>query len=163
MGDCEVALDMLDDEEDERRWRVQWAGAMALLRTVGYVLRNVDGEDVTVQPAVDAAWERWKRDRSSNAVFWDFIAEERHNILKEYRFSVLDSAEVGLGVLVARGDQDSCDPVLEETPVSIGENLYRPLVDGFGKGEDARDVYGEALRWWDAELSNIEAALRSKR
>ena len=56
MDDCEAALDMLQDEEDERRWRVLWAGAMALLRTVGHVLRNVDGADPRVRPVVDAAW-----------------------------------------------------------------------------------------------------------
>ena len=162
LGDCEAALNMLEDEEDERRWRVLWAGAMALLRTVGHVLRNVDGADASVHRVVDAAWGRWKADRSSNAVFWEFIEEERNNILKEYRFSVLDSAEVGL-VVVAREDEDSGHPVQDEAVFSPGENLFRPLVDGFGTGEDARDVYGEALQWWDAELSRIEAALCSMR
>ena len=162
LGDCEAALNMLEDEEDERRWRVLWAGAMALLRTVGHVLRNVDRADASVRRAVDAAWGRWKADRSSNAVFWEFIEEERNNILKEYRFSVLDSAEVGL-VVVAREDEDSGHPVQDEAAVSLGENLFQPLVDGFGTGEDARDVYGEALQWWDAELSRIEAALGSMR
>jgi len=164
LGDCEAALNMLEDEEDERHWRVLWAGAMALLRTVGHVLRNVDGADARVRRAVDAAWGRWKDDRSSNAIFWQFIEEERNNILKEYRFSVLDSAEVGLGVVVARGDRYSGYLASRETPVlALGENLFRPLVNGFGMGEDARDIYGEALQWWDAELSHIEAALGSKR
>ena len=163
LGDCKAALRMLENEEDDRRWRVLWAGAMALLRTVGHVLRNVDGEHPRVRPAVDAAWARWKGDRSSNAIFWEFIEEERNNILKEYRFSVLDSTEVGLGVVAVQGDQDSGYAASHVTPVALGENLYRPLVDGFGMGEDARDVYGEALRWWDAELTHIEAALGSKR
>lgn len=162
LGDCEAALNMLEDEEDERRWRVLWAGAMALLRTVGHVLRNVDGADASVRRAVDAAWGRWKTDRSSNALFWEFIEQERNNILKEYRFGVLDSAEVDL-VVVARGDENSGQAVRDEAAVSLGENLFRPLVDGFGTGEDARDVYGEALQWWDAELSRIEAALGWKR
>ena len=149
LDDCKAALDMLQDEEDERRWRVLWAGAMALLRAVGHVLRNVDATDPRVRPAVDAAWARWKDDRLNNAVFWEFIEEERNNILKEYRFSVLDSAEVGL--------------VAHETPFVLGENLCRPLADGFGMGEDARDVFDEALKWWEAELSHIEAALGSQR
>ena len=161
LDDCEAALNMLQDEEDERRWRVLWAGAMALLRTVGHVLRNVDGADARVRPVVDAAWARWKGDRSGNAVFWEFIEEERNNILKEYRFSVLDSGEVG--VVVTQGHQDSGHVVPHETPFVLGENLFRPLVDGFGMGEDARDVYDEALKWWDAELSHIEAALGSQR
>ena len=97
----------------------------------------------------------------NNAVFWEFIEEERNNILKEYRFSVIDSAEVGL--VVTRGEEGAGHLVAHETPFVLGENLYRPLVDGFGMGEDARDVYDEALKWWDAELSHIEAALGSQR
>ena len=138
---------MLEDEENEQRWRVLWAGAVALLRTVGHVLDKVDGADAVIRPAVDAAWARWNRDRSSNAVFWEFIEAERNNVLKEYRSNVLDSAETSI---VVAG---------QDAQFGLGENLYRPLVDGFKAGEDARDVYCEALRWWDAELSHIEAAL----
>ena len=130
-----------------------------LLRTVGHVLRNVDGADASVRRAVDAAWSRWKADRTSNAVFWEFIEEEWNNILKEYRFSVLDSAEVGL-MVAAQGDADSGHLVAEEA-VALGGNLFRPLV--VGSGQDARDVYGDALQWWDAELSRIEAASGSMR
>lgn len=158
LGDCHMALNMLDDEEDEQRWRVLWAGAMALLRTVGHVLRKVDGADERVGKAVDAAWNRWKGDRSSNAVFWEFIEEERNNILKEYRFSVLDSASVGL-VVSSHADHASGGLASDETLVSLGDNLFRPLIEGFRMGEDARDVYDDALRWWDVELSHIETAL----
>lgn len=161
LDDCEAALDMLQDEEDGRRWRVLWVGAIALLRTVGHVLRNVDGADPTARPVVDAAWARWKDDRSDNAVFWEFIEQERNNILKKYRFSVLDSAEVGL--VVTRGDESAGQLVAHETPFVLGENLYRPIKDGFGMREDARDVYDEALKWWDAELSRIEAVLDPQR
>ena len=38
----------------------------------------------------------------------------------------------------------------------LDENIYRPIIDGFREGDDARDVYREALDWWDAELSFIE-------
>ena len=150
MGDCEIALNMLDMEEDERRWWVLWAGATALLRTVGYVLRNVDGEDEKVRLAIDAAWSRWKCDRANNAIFWEFIEKERNNILKKYEFSVLELAEVSL---VVPG---------HDMPVTIGENLFRPLMDGFGTGEDARNIYGEALQWWDNELTRIEKELDEK-
>ena len=44
-----------------------------------------------------------------------------------------------------------------ESPELLDENLFRPIETGFGAEEDARDVYREALQWWDAELSRIEA------
>ena len=161
LGDCESALNMLEDEKDERRWRVLWAGAIALLRTVGHVLRNADGTEASVGSEADAAWARWKRDRRSNAIFWEFIEKERNNILKVYRFSVLDSADAGL--VVPRGNQDPVHAASHETRVVVGENLFRPSIEGFGAGEDARDIYGDALQWRDTELSHIEAALGSKK
>ena len=155
MADCEAVLEMLEDEEDEQRWRVLWAGAMALARTVGHVLQKVDGKDPKVQPAINSAWNRWSGDKAANAIFWEFIEEERNNILKEYHFSVLDSAVVGVSVVEI--DQETGHAVAVESPDLLDENLFRPIETGFGAEEDARDVYREALQWWDAELSRIEA------
>lgn len=115
---------MLEDEEDGQRWRVLWAGAMALVRAVGHVLRKVDGENKDVSPLVEAAWTRWKADRSANAVFWEFIEDERNNILKEIRFNVLDSAVVGLGVVEIHRNPESDHAVAYETPFALGENPF---------------------------------------
>ncbi len=147
LQDCRVALDMLEQEEDGERWRVLWVGAMALLRAVGHVLRNVDAQSPAIGEAVDAAYRRWKRKRSENEIFWDFINEGRNNILKEYRFDMVDLPDVP--VLVENG---SAVPM----PFTLDENLVRPLTDGFAEGEDARDVYQDAIAWWDAELSGID-------
>ena len=159
LGDCEAALEMLEDEVGEQQWRVLWAGAMALVRTVGHVLKKVDGTDPRVRFAVNSAWDRWNADKVANAVFWEFIEAERNNILKEYRFSVLDSAVVDLAVVGI--DQETGRAVAVESLDALDENLFRQLENGFGAGEDARDVYREALQWWDAEFSRIETDLAS--
>ena len=87
-------------------------------------------------------------------MFRRFIEEERNNILKEYRLNVVDSGEVG--VVVVTGDPDAgC--VTDETPFVLDENLFRPVTGSFGAGEDARDVYREAVKWWDTELSRLES------
>ena len=163
LGDCKAALDMLEDEEHEQRWRVLWVGAMALLRAVGHVLRKVDGEDARLRPLIDAVYDSWKANRSTNAVFWKFIEEERNNVLKEYRFNVLDSAEVGLCVVEVLGGPESSQALVHETPFALGENLFRPVTEGFGAGEDGRDVYRQAMKWWDAELFRIEAGLAASK
>ena len=156
LADCEAALEMLENERDEQRWRVLWIGAMALLRAVGHVLRRADGETPRQRAAIDAAYRRWKVSRSEHAVFREFIEKERNNILKEYRLNVVDSAELGLAVV-------TCDPdtgcVTDETPFVLDENLFRPMTGGFGAGEDARDVYRGAIEWWGTELSRLEAEL----
>ncbi len=150
LADCEAALEMLEDERDEQRWRVLWVGALALLRAVGHVLRNVDGRNPQAREAIKAAYGNWKAKQPEHVVFREFIEKERNNILKTYRMNVLDSAEVA--VVVGDSDAGYVTDVLDE-------NLFRPVEMGFGVGEDARDVYREAITWWDEELTRLEAAL----
>ena len=156
LGDCEAALEMLEDERDEQRWRVLWAGAVALVRTVGHVLHKVDGRHGGARVAINTAYETWKAEGPEHRIFREFIEEERSNILKEYRFSVLDSAETYVAVIARDSDGPS---IADESPYVLDENLYRPVTLGFGVGEDARDVYRDAIKWWDAELSRLEAIL----
>ena len=155
LEDCEAALAMLEDERDERRWRVVWVGALSLLRAVGHVLRNVDGRTPGAQEAINAAYGSWK-DKPEHLIFREFIEKERNNILKEYCLSVLDSGEALVAVVV--GDSDAIYSP-HDTPIVLDENLFRPVTEGFGVGEDARDVYGEAITWWDEELTRLEAVL----
>ena len=159
LSDCEAALEMLEDERDEQRWRVLWIGAMALLRAVGHVLLKVDGEIPRQRAVINAAYRRWKDNgRPEHSVFRHFIEKERNNILKEYRLNVVDSGEVGVAVVA--GDPDAgC--VTDKTPFGLDENLFRPVTGSFGAGEDARDVYREAVEWWDTELSSLEMELNS--
>ena len=131
---------------------------MALLRAVGHVLRKVDGEIPRQCATINAAYRRWTDVQSEHTVFRHFIEEERNNILKEYRLNVLDSGEVGVAFVA--GDTDAgC--VTDETPFVLDENLFRPVTGSFGAGEDARDVYREAVEWWDTELSRLESELNS--
>lgn len=157
--DCQLALEMLEDEENEQRWRVLWAGAVALLRSVGHVLRNVDGKDPALRPLIDSAYDRWKADRAGNAVFWEFIEKERNNILKEYRFHVHDAGEVDVVVTHDVVDAYAGHTLMMKEAFTLEDNLFRPVTDGFGQGEDARDIYRRAIEWWHSALSRIEAQL----
>lgn len=161
LADCEIALEMLEAEQDLARWRVNWAGALALVRAVGHVLHKVDGADLSMRRAVDVAYERWKSHKSKNAVFWEFIEDERNNILKEYRFNVhpLEYVDVAVMMTVRHPETGKLSRIPQAVP--IGENIYRPVLDGYGEGNDARDVYREALDWWNAELTGIERVLAS--
>ena len=151
LADCETALEMLEDERDERRWRVLWVGALALLRAVGHVLQKVDGRMIPqAREAINAAYKNWTAEHPEHLIFLEFIDKERNNTIKEYRLSVLDSAEVAVVV----GDLDA-GYVVE----TLDENLFRPVTEGFGVGEDARDVYREAIKWWDEQLTRLEAVL----
>lgn len=132
---------------------------MALLRAVGHVLQKVDGENPDQRDVNNAAYRSWTSRQSRHAVFREFIEEERNYMLKQYRLNVVDSAEEY--VAVAAGDFD-VGYVPEETRFLLDENLFRPVTGGFGAGQDARDIYREALEWWDVELSRTEEALNSR-
>ena len=150
LADCEAALEMLDDERDGQRWRVLWVGALALVRAVGHVLWNVDGRIPEAREAIKAAYGSWKA-KPEHLVFREFIERDRNNILKQYRMNVLDSSEVAVVV----GDPEEAG----YTTGILDENLYKPMKEGFRVDEDARDVYREAIQWWDEQLTRLEAAL----
>lgn len=154
--DCEIALEMLEEEADLRRWRVLWAGSVSLLRAVGHVLKKVDGADPRIGLAVDQRYRTWGSERQENAIFWDFIEKERNNVLKEYQFGLSLDEEVALLV-----QSDTSNGETEGGVFQLVENLYRPLLIDHREGEDARDVYREALDWWQRELTTIEALLKS--
>lgn len=90
-------------ESREDRWRVHWAGAVALIRAVGHVLDKVDGEAASSRSAASAAFLKWKGADPRHAIFREFIEFERNNILKRYESNVHPLSDVPVGVFF-----DSC-------------------------------------------------------
>lgn len=154
---------MLEDETDVRRWRVHWAAAVALIRAVGHVLDKVDGEDPIVRQAASAAFKQWKGTDPKHQIFREFIERERNNLLKEYRSDVHPHAEVALAFEYSAQSADSGAPLTYTQIAKLDENIYRPLLDGPWEGTDARDVLGEAIEWWDKELTAIEHEVTRRR
>jgi hypothetical protein len=164
LADVRLALDMLQAEPDPDRWRVHWAGGAALLRAVGHVLLNVDQKaDTELSRVADAAHRRWRSTDPAHAVYREFILEERNNILKEYRSKVhpLDNVPVAIRLTLVRPETGEVRYVDQQA--DLDENLFRPLVEGYGEGEDARDVFEEAIDWWERELAAIEQELAERR
>jgi hypothetical protein len=133
LADCEIAHQLLRKESTESAtWRPHWVLCLTLLRAVGHVLDNVDGEaDANHRAAISAKWEEWKADVEENRIFWDFIKAERNNLLKEYKFGVEAeptylALEEGGRLLTEEG-----------TPLRIEEDFFRLSHVGFeiGKGE----------------------------
>lgn len=148
LADCKTAYDLLEEETDVARFRVLWAAGVALLRSVGHVLHKVDSvRDQQAAEAVDVAWRRWGANRETNAVFWEFIEEERNNVLKEYEVGFLSGP---VEILVTP----------EDAPFTLGDNLFCPLSGGRFEGEDCRVIFAEAVAWWDRELTLIENHIR---
>ena len=160
VSDCRTAREMLQGEADPDRWRVHWAGGVALLRAVGHVLLNVDQPaNAELTKIATAAHRRWRSEDPAHAVYREFILEERNNILKEYRLKVHPLAEVPVVVRLTLINPATGEISYHDQPANFDENLFRPLVEGYGEGEDARDVFEEALGWWERELDALDAEL----
>lgn len=159
LADCRLALQMLQEEPEPDRWRVHWAGAVALLRAVGHVLLNVDQPvDRAVAEAGKAAHRGWKSDDPAHRIYRDFIEDERNNILKEYRSKVHPLNTVDVAVRLTLQNSKTGEIRYIDQMMPLDENLFRPMTEGYGEGEDARDVYQEAVDWWERELCAIDAA-----
>lgn len=159
LNDCRLALRMLQDETDADKWRILWAGGVALLRSVGHILLNIDQPaDQCVAREGNAAHRRWKSDDPAHAIYREFIEQERNNILKEYRSRVHPLDEVQVAVRLTLLHPETGELTYADEVMSLDENLFRPVVEGFGEGEDARDVFQDAINWWNKELEAIETA-----
>jgi hypothetical protein len=156
LSDCRVALALLEDDTENARWRVHWAAAVALIRAVGHVLRNVDGQNAAVRSAADAAFSRWNSDDGDHEIFRQFIERERNNLLKEYRTDVHPLTEVSLAIELTLQPVAGGETMKVQDLANIDENIYRPMVDGPWEGDDARDVLTTAIEWWERELLAID-------
>ncbi len=143
LADCKHSLDMLQMESQPASFRVLWVAGIALARAVGHVLQKVDGkQDSAVRAAIETAYASWKADRPSNAIFWNFIEEERNQVLKQY--------EVGFFA-------GPVDIVAEGQVYTLDDHLFCPITDGPFAGEDCRDILEQAIEWWERQLAAVEA------
>ena len=146
LADAKHVRERLENETDGREWRLAWALAVVLLRTVGDVLDKVDGvADRRVKSASAELYRSWKVGKE-NAIFRDFIKVERDCIVHEYLTSMTEG-QIPVAVI---------GPDEEESPIWLDDEMYRPLGAGRYVGEDGRDVIDEAISWWERQLEEIE-------
>lgn len=148
--DCRTALEMLDDEEVEDRWRIIWVAAITLLRSIGHVLLREADADPYLRDRVRALFREHAEDRDAHPIYWEFIKAERDSLIKENATQVYDSVQSTLVVEELHGQ------MLKSSVFTLEGNLFRPLRDGRWAGEDARDVYLEAIDWWEAQIAKLE-------
>jgi hypothetical protein len=72
--DCEAALEDLLAGPTGLQWRTRWAGAVALLRSVGHVLQKVDTKSSrAMAQVVGEAFAGLKTTKPQPQIFWAFI------------------------------------------------------------------------------------------
>lgn len=152
LQDCEAALGDLRSGATGLLWRTRWVAAVALLRTVGHVLDKVDGRrSPQLRTAVGAAYEELNRTRPEPRIFWQFIEEERNNLLKVYEFGVQQNVTLRPATPwfnLGTGEGGSAGG---------GPTTYEHLVRG-GQfaGQDPREVVQQAIDWWKEYLADVD-------
>jgi hypothetical protein len=165
LKDCHKALSFMESETDYETWKIFWAGAIALIRAVGHVLDKIDGQDPLVKAAAKEAFYNWKIDEK-HSIFRDFIEKERNNLLKEYASGVHPFQEVPIVIdltLASLGKNEQKQLISLKDVIEFDENIYRPMLEGPWAGDDCRDVYKEALTWWENELDSIDEKIKLKK
>jgi hypothetical protein len=117
------------------------------------VLDNVDGErDLKLRHAIDDWWKNLKSTKPEPLIFWALIDEERNAILKEYQTRAGQGVTIqlsGIEINLRTGEQKSDPP----NPPTYH---YTINTGPFG-GREQRELLGEAIAWWEAQLNAIEA------
>lgn len=122
--------DVSDGDIELSEWRLYWVAGIALLRTIGHVLAKVDANSSAKHShAIADVWRKFQSDRRAYEIFWEFIEKERNNLLKTYSFGARFVA-----------DED-------------GASIQ------FENGEDAFQLFREAVYWWRHQLMELEVTL----
>jgi hypothetical protein len=154
-----LALELLEQSPNEQFWRVHWFAAVILVRTVGDVLDKVDSRDSAYRKAIVDAYRRWKNDKESSAIFWEFIKPQRDKLVHEYDSDVHPLDRVSLAVEFGLVSMEDGATKTHGEVFEIDESIYRPMLEGRWQGDDGRDVLREAITWWIEQLDAIEAAV----
>jgi hypothetical protein len=159
LEDCREALRELRGGPKGLVWRVRWAAAVALLRSVGHVLDNVDSKrSAAFSKVIKGKFADLKKTKPEPLIFWEFIERERNNLLKEYRTAARQNVTIRPGVarlFLGAGSPSPREPADEGLPP-----LYEHVMaEGSFNGQDPRDLVARAIEWWKKYLDEIDVAV----
>lgn len=156
--DCRIALEKYSDNLQAEDFRIAWFTIVALLRSVGHVLKTVDSmESKNMARAIDEGWNKLLRTKPEPSIFWEFIVEERNRVLKNYQYRVTRR-----GILEIDPECDNIVMTFDMTD-SLGFHIESPQmkINSFissGKYKDMSElkVAQEACKWWENYLDEID-------
>lgn len=151
LEDCRYALELAEHALTDQDFRVHWVALIALLRSVGQVLKGVDGaKDKRIREKVNELWKEWSDNKDENSLFWNFIKHERDLVLKEYSFNTQSDP---VFITIANDNDNDVDLISYQ----LDEGIFKPLVNGLYAGKDGRDIAREAIEWWEIQLQAVES------
>ncbi|HSV69130.1 MAG TPA: hypothetical protein VLI72_03380 [Methylibium sp.] len=123
-----------------------------------HVLREVDAQQDSQCGRAVADWSASLAARKPEPhIYWSFICKERNSILKKYKTSATQS-EIDRESF----SRPKINPVTRQLHVEQLEPIYLyTITTGPFAGRDQRDLIHEAIRWWESQLDDIDAAVRA--
>jgi hypothetical protein len=158
LADCRKVVDSIKVDALYLDHRIKWLTAVTLLRTVGHVLKTIDGEQsVEAGRLISAAWSRLQASKPEPRIFWSFIDEERNNVLKEYRYSIQTRIRIESPMYnVETGERVS---YLDREPAPT--KYEYEVKGGYFDGRDQAEVLNEAISWWLSYLDEVDAQAKA--
>jgi hypothetical protein len=158
LSDCESVLASIKEDMPTVLWRPRWAGLVALLRAVGHVLAKVDGTHSPEAGQVVAdAWNALTKSKPEPRILWQFIEEERNNVLKTYEFGPAMNITIRPGTAhlnLATGDTYSSP----SEPTTFDAFMR----SGAFEGQDPLTLCRDAIEFWRAHLDKIDSLIASR-
>lgn len=164
--DCKLALLELQEAEnnnDIQKIRIRWYTCLALLRSVGHVLENVDKVKYNIYSKL---FEEQHNSKKTDKIFSDFIRNERNLILKEYEYYIQKETNTineqdciifddGSYLLLENGDRLGT----EQTRLVI---KYFIKSNGFDESKFLSEIVSKAINWWEIYFYELENKIKIK-
>ncbi len=152
LDDCKYALARHSNDLQGEDFRTSWVTVVTLLRAVGHVLKNVDGNsNPRIGKIIREEWDKLRKTKPEPRILWKFIEQERNNVLKLYQIGI----DRGLRIKGPHiGGEETFIEVDHVTSrgsrgFSPGAKYFSHIRSGSFAGRPERDVAREAIRFWE--------------
>ena len=128
-----VLFDIQNSDTEPRwsGWLLPWIAGIYLLRTTEHVLDKVEKKKSHLhKKVISQKWKDWKTYQPENWIFWEFIEEDRNNILKEFQLGF------------------ETTPYAEANEYEVEEAVYEKM-----------NLFRESVYWWRQQLREIEQSI----
>jgi hypothetical protein len=158
LDDCRYALAHHSEDLQGEAFRVSWVRIVALLRAVGHILEKVDARcDPLLAQIIDSEWKKLKATKPEPRILWEFIEQERNNVIKLYEIGV------DRGIRINGPQMQGHQTTIEIDLVKIrggrfeSQPAFSHIRSGTFVGRPEKEVAQEAIDWWERYLDNIDS------
>jgi hypothetical protein len=150
LSDCQVALEMLETEQQLERWRVVWVSTVALIRGVGNVLATADCKTPFQRKVYEIMLRDWQA-KPEHEIFREFIMAGRSMVIDDY-VPDANHAEAPLDLHQIEHD------ISIELNYNLLDMRKKIAPTNYRKGEDILTIVKDAIEWWEQQIAVFEDA-----